>query len=173
MEIALHSSHMSGSGEPFTSNPMKHAVFIVLIFAASLKADMPAGATDLVPRTDSPAGENLKIKDEPAPTTTYSKTTVLSPEKTDIAALEKRIAALEEQVASLKKQLASQMTADSSANLAEETRRRSVAEEVRRRRAKRDAYEAQRAGNTTTPNQASETTTTTDTPPPAQEPRNP
>ena len=44
---------------------MKYFSLIFLIFVGALKADIPAGATDLVPRTDSPAAESLKIIGEP------------------------------------------------------------------------------------------------------------
>jgi hypothetical protein len=44
---------------------MKSTALIFVIFAGALKAEVPAGATDLVPRSDSPAAESLKMKDEP------------------------------------------------------------------------------------------------------------
>jgi len=134
---------------------MKYTALIFVIFTVALKAEIPAGATDLVPHTDSPAAESLKIKDEPAVTATYSEITIISPVERDVAALAKRVAALEEQVAGLKKQLAEREPTDSD-NLDPETRKRSVADEVRRRRAKREAYEAKQKEKATEPNQAVE-----------------
>lgn len=58
--------------------PMKYAALIFVIVAGALKAEIPAGATDLVPRTDSPAAESLKMKDEPTATMTYSEITIIS-----------------------------------------------------------------------------------------------
>lgn len=40
------------------------ALLMIGVFAPALKAEIPAGATDLVPRSDSPAAESLKINDE-------------------------------------------------------------------------------------------------------------
>ena len=58
---------------------MKYAAFIFLIFAGGLKAEIPAGATDLIPRKDSsPAIERLQIKDETVTTITYSEITITS-----------------------------------------------------------------------------------------------
>ena len=54
---------------------MKYAALIFLISAGALKAEIPAGATDLVPRKDSPAVESLKIKGEPTTTAMHSKIT--------------------------------------------------------------------------------------------------
>ena len=43
---------------------MKSAALIFVIIAGALKAELPAGATDLVPRSGTPAAESLKTKDE-------------------------------------------------------------------------------------------------------------
>ena len=43
---------------------MKFTAFIFVIIAGALRAELPAGATDLVPRSDTPAAEKLKVKDE-------------------------------------------------------------------------------------------------------------
>ena len=57
---------------------MKSVALIFVIFAGALKAEIPTGATDLVPRSDSPAVESLKMKDEPVTTTSYSEITITS-----------------------------------------------------------------------------------------------
>jgi len=48
---------------------MKTAALIFVIFAGAVKAELPAGATDLAPSFVSPASENLKIKDTGAKST--------------------------------------------------------------------------------------------------------
>ena len=61
---------------------MKYAALIFAILSGALKAEIPAGATDLVPRTDSPALERLNMKNEPVTTTTYSEITITSLDST-------------------------------------------------------------------------------------------
>ncbi len=63
---------------------MKYAALIVVIFAGALKAEIPAGATDLVPRKDSPAAESLKIKNDPTTSAMHSKTTFIPDSESSI-----------------------------------------------------------------------------------------
>ncbi len=56
---------------------MKSTALIFVIIAGALNAEIPAGATDLVPRRDSPAAESLKIKTE-AVVTMKSEITIIS-----------------------------------------------------------------------------------------------
>ena len=58
---------------------MKSAALIFVIIAGALRAELPPGATDLVPRSDTPAAESLKAKDE---------TVVVAGPKITITALE-------------------------------------------------------------------------------------
>jgi len=145
---------------------------LFLLFAGVLNAE-PAGATDLVPRADSPASEKLKIKEEPKTTVTLQEAPSfmdqppLNTNIIDIGALEKRVVALEAEVANLKKQNEALTEIRKKEETSIERRKKAVAEEVRRRKAIRDSAQ------TTEPNQTLEPTTMAVTPPAAQESRQP
>ena len=52
---------------------MKYAALIFLVAAGALKAEIPAGATDLVPWIHGSAIESLKMQDKLVTTISYSE----------------------------------------------------------------------------------------------------